>query len=51
MQRPGRKSVKERHYACDFQRLEQDLSDPQVRLMILCNPQNPSLEKSGIRKP
>lgn len=40
----GRKSVKERHYACDFQRLEQDLSDPQVRLMILCNPQNPTGE-------
>ena len=29
-------------YSIDFQRLEKDLSDPQVSLMIVCNPQNPS---------
>lgn len=29
-------------YSMDFERLEEDLSDPQVSLMILCNPQNPS---------
>lgn len=28
-------------YFIDFERLEKDLSDPQVSLMILCNPQNP----------
>lgn len=30
------------HYSMDFQQLEKDLSDPQVTMMILCNPQNPS---------
>ncbi len=29
-------------YSIDFKRLEEDLSDPQVSLMILCNPQNPT---------
>lgn len=29
-------------YSMDFEQLEQDLSDPQVSLMVLCNPQNPS---------
>ena len=29
-------------YFIDFERLEKDLSDPQVSLMILCNPQNPT---------
>ena len=29
-------------YSMDFERLEKDLSDPQVSLMILCNPQNPT---------
>lgn len=29
-------------YSIDFARLEKDLSDPQVSLMILCNPQNPT---------
>lgn len=29
-------------YSINFQRLEKDLSDPQVSLMILCNPQNPT---------
>jgi cystathionine beta-lyase len=29
-------------YSVDFERLEKDLSDEQVSLMILCNPQNPS---------
>lgn len=29
-------------YFMDFDRLEKDLSDPQVSLMILCNPQNPT---------
>lgn len=28
-------------YTMDFERLEKDLSDPQVSLMILCNPHNP----------
>lgn len=28
-------------YDMDFERLEEDLSDPQVSLMILCNPHNP----------
>lgn len=28
-------------YGMDMQRLERDLSDPQVSLMLLCNPQNP----------
>ena len=28
-------------YSMDFDRLERDMSDPQVSLMILCNPQNP----------
>ncbi len=28
-------------YAIDFDRLEKDLSDPQVSMMILCNPHNP----------
>lgn len=28
-------------YVMDFEALEKDLSDPQVTLMILCNPQNP----------
>lgn len=31
-----------KNYFLDFQRLEKDLSDPQVSLMILCNPQNPT---------
>ncbi|BAR05423.1 aminotransferase, class I/II [Parascardovia denticolens DSM 10105 = JCM 12538] len=30
-----------KEYRMDFDRLEADLSDPQVTLMILCNPQNP----------
>ncbi len=29
-------------YFIDFDRLEKDLSDPQVSMMILCNPQNPT---------
>lgn len=29
-------------YAIDWTRLENDLSDPQTTLMILCNPQNPT---------
>ncbi len=29
------------NYSINFQRLEKDLSDPQVSLMILCNPHNP----------
>lgn len=29
-------------YSLDFSRLEKELSDPQVSLMILCNPQNPT---------
>lgn len=29
-------------YSIDFERLEKDLSDPQVSLMILCDPQNPT---------
>lgn len=29
------------NYSIDFARLEKDLSDPQVSLMILCNPHNP----------
>lgn len=29
-------------YFMDFERLEKDLSDPQVSMMILCNPQNPT---------
>ena len=28
-------------YSIDFERLEQDLADPQTSLMILCNPHNP----------
>lgn len=28
-------------YSVDFERLENDLSDPQVSMMILCNPHNP----------
>ncbi len=28
-------------YSIDFERLEQDLSDPQTSMMILCNPHNP----------
>lgn len=28
-------------YSMDMQQLEKDLSDPQVSLMLLCNPQNP----------
>ncbi len=28
-------------YTMDFEQLEKDLSDPQVSLMILCNPHNP----------
>lgn len=31
----------QKEYRMDFDRLEADLSDPQVTLMILCNPQNP----------
>ena len=30
-------------YSMNFERLEKDLSDPQVSLMILCNPQNPTV--------
>ncbi|MCR5766014.1 MAG: pyridoxal phosphate-dependent aminotransferase [Treponema sp.] len=30
------------NYKINFDRLERDLSDPQVSLMILCNPQNPT---------
>ncbi|MCR5175959.1 MAG: pyridoxal phosphate-dependent aminotransferase [Anaerovibrio sp.] len=29
-------------YSMDYEQLDKDLSDPQVRMMILCNPQNPS---------
>ncbi|WP_297569155.1 MalY/PatB family protein [uncultured Anaerovibrio sp.] len=29
-------------YSMNFEQLERDLADPQVSLMILCNPQNPS---------
>lgn len=32
----------ENKYSLDFDRLEKELSDPQVSLMILCNPQNPT---------
>ncbi len=28
-------------YSIDFERLDRDLSDPQVKLMIFCNPHNP----------
>ena len=31
-----------RNYSMDFEQLKEGLSDPQVSLMILCNPQNPS---------
>lgn len=31
-----------KNYSINFDRLEKDLSDPQVTLMILCNPQNPT---------
>ena len=31
-----------KEYKINFERLEKDLSDPQVSLMILCNPQNPT---------
>lgn len=31
-----------KNYSIDFERLEEDLKDPQVSLMILCNPQNPT---------
>ena len=31
-----------KEYKINFERLEMDLSDPQVSLMILCNPQNPT---------
>lgn len=31
-----------KEYFIDFERLEKDLSGPQVSLMILCNPQNPT---------
>lgn len=30
-----------KEYTMNFQRLEDDLSDPQVSMMILCNPHNP----------
>lgn len=30
------------NYSINFDQLEKDLSDPQVSLMILCNPQNPT---------
>lgn len=30
-----------RQYVIDFEKLEQDLADPQTSLMILCNPHNP----------
>lgn len=33
---------KTRSYSIDFTQLEKDLSDPQVSLMILCNPHNPT---------
>lgn len=33
--------IKSTSYKIDFSRLENDLSDPQVSLMILCNPHNP----------
>lgn len=29
-------------YSINFERLEKELSDPQVSMMILCNPQNPT---------
>lgn len=32
----------ENKYSLNFDRLEKELSDPQVSLMILCNPQNPT---------
>ena len=35
-------SVKDGAYAFDFDDIERKLSDPQVSLMLLCNPQNPS---------
>lgn len=31
-----------KQYSINFEQLEKDLSDPQVSLMILCNPQNPT---------
>ena len=31
-----------REYKINFNQLEKDLSDPQVSLMVLCNPQNPT---------
>lgn len=31
-----------KEYSLNFSRLEKELSDPQVSLMILCNPQNPT---------
>ncbi|MCR5278371.1 MAG: pyridoxal phosphate-dependent aminotransferase [Lachnospiraceae bacterium] len=34
--------VKNGQYAFDFEDIEKKLSDPQVSLMLLCNPQNPS---------
>ncbi|MEE1339361.1 MAG: MalY/PatB family protein [Succinivibrionaceae bacterium] len=34
-------SYKDGVYSIDFAKLEKDLSDPQVALMILCNPHNP----------
>lgn len=34
--------IKDGHYEMDFEDLEKKLSDPQVTLMLLCNPQNPS---------
>lgn len=34
-------SLNDGRYEIDFERLEQDLSDPQTSLMVLCNPQNP----------
>ncbi|HCW22359.1 MAG TPA: cystathionine beta-lyase [Lachnospiraceae bacterium] len=33
--------LRNNRYEMDFERLEQDLSDPQTTLMLLCNPQNP----------
>lgn len=35
-------SYKNSRYSIDFERLEKDLSDPDVTMMILCNPQNPT---------
>lgn len=34
--------AKNGRYSINFEQLEKDLSDPQVSLMILCNPQNPT---------